>query len=581
MKKFSLIMVLTMVAMLVFAGYAMAAPTDSLEGFGGQYDGYDEGPDGEPVTRYTRSQDTSPYYNQDGDGLSQGVWDGQNMLDPRLLDEEAFVYEYVDQNGETYEFPVVNANRSGEKTGKWNNFRRNISGQAVHTRFSTNTNSCASCHMTHTAQGANLLFRANNYATCAACHDGSGIAFLNVFKPSSAIPFDEEGKQLGGTWTTSGTFGVDPAMNGSVHLATGDVANAAAPGGNRVGVDKFGNEEDVGDWSADFSCTSCHAAHGSYSFRLLHWNTNNISNRTPEQGGFWFEGLEIDENGNLWLRDPEITPAYGFEEVGDDYMVTAPLLYETFRRDIDSLWIYDANGESIGNGRGDRLTPAEVAGYIDFGAGTIDPAIYDGDISTVTVDVGLVLVVEGTDEDGRYKTGLEYNFFCAACHTDYEMELTNAAIGYNTDVAWQAERDRWVQGRAMTLTGIYSDAHRHTTYRGGYDNMDILDVNGNMMCVSCHFVHGSDTLIMSTADERVIGAAGTEYELNGKTFEEYVEDNMDINTSSALKRHTNMAVCWACHSGQRNDVFVNTDYFWNDIGDYDDTFEDIRGWNPR
>ncbi|EEG77723.1 cytochrome c3 family protein [Dethiobacter alkaliphilus] len=545
MKKFSLIMVLTMVAMLVFAGYAMAAPSDTLEGF---EDGV---------------QNTSPYYSYsevDGEpvyGSSIAEYDGYMMMDPRLLDEEAWEYELYDEEGvPTGEsFAVVNANRSGEKTGKWSDFRRRVSGQAVHTRFATNTNSCASCHMTHTAQGANLLFRANNYATCAACHDGSGIPMLNVFRPSEAIiqlsGTDEW--DLGGGHHTSGTFGVNPAMNGSVHLATGDVAIAAAPGGNRVGHLKDGTEEDTGDWSADFSCTSCHAPHGSYSFRLLHWNTNNISMRTPDEGGFWFEGLVTDANGNLWLNDPEVAPVYGFEKVGDNYMVTAPLVYTTSRGAVNSIYI---NGET---GRDIDLTA------VDFGAATVTGEYEAGTV----VNAGLSLVVEGQDEDGYYKTGLEYNFYCAACHTDYERKLTAGAVIDGEPAG----------GGAGVLTGIYSDAHRHTTHRTAADQMTIQDTGGNMMCVSCHYVHGTDALIMKTADERVIGTMALEAgEPGTEEFNAVVNANKDINTSSAIKRHTNMAVCWGCHSGTKNDVFVNTDYFWNDVDTYDDTFDSTRGW---
>ncbi len=43
--------------------------------------------------------------------------------------------------------------------------------QRTHGEYQNNTNSCASCHQTHTAAAKNLLFKDGVYSTCTACHE--------------------------------------------------------------------------------------------------------------------------------------------------------------------------------------------------------------------------------------------------------------------------------------------------------------------------------------------------------------------------------------------------------------------------
>ena len=75
--------------------------------------------------------------------------------------------------------------------------------QRTHGEYQNNTNSCASCHQTHTAASKPLLFKNGVYETCTACHDGT-LGFYNVFSASSA-----------------GTFAGTAAGNASMHLPDG------------------------------------------------------------------------------------------------------------------------------------------------------------------------------------------------------------------------------------------------------------------------------------------------------------------------------------------------------------------------
>jgi len=145
--------------------------------------------------------------------------------------------------------------------------------QRTHGEYQNNTNSCASCHQTHTGASKSLLFKDGVYNTCTACHDGT-LGFYNVFESSNA-----------------GTFGGTTMGNMSVHLADGTVQLKAAPGGNL--------SANSGSWVNEFNCASCHAPHGSYSERLLHYNPNGMGLAKTTDGGIGIKGGVISEFGTL------------------------------------------------------------------------------------------------------------------------------------------------------------------------------------------------------------------------------------------------------------------------------------------
>jgi predicted CXXCH cytochrome family protein len=153
-----------------------------------------------------------------------------------------------------------NANQTGVGVDKENNFSqaiKNVEGHKTHGDYQHNTNSCASCHQTHTAKtGSRLLFADTQYQTCVSCHDGT-LGFYNVLETGEKASLDG-----------AGTFGGSHANNMSIHMANNSMQIKAAPGGNPNGTNETGGVQ----WGAQFSCASCHAPHGSYSDRLLHYN---------------------------------------------------------------------------------------------------------------------------------------------------------------------------------------------------------------------------------------------------------------------------------------------------------------------
>jgi predicted CXXCH cytochrome family protein len=142
---------------------------------------------------------------------------------------------------------VFNANRTGHAgVDGFDGYLRNVGGQSVHQSFLLNTNSCASCHLTHTAPGEKLLFQRSVYNTCTACHfDGTmntydilreaGLAGGRFYDGDEPFAFD-----------VSGRSGV------SFHLATGLKTTGEAPGAD---------PSLEGWWERPFTCGSCPPRH--------------------------------------------------------------------------------------------------------------------------------------------------------------------------------------------------------------------------------------------------------------------------------------------------------------------------------
>jgi predicted CXXCH cytochrome family protein len=214
----------------------------------------------------------------------------------------------------------ANSNRSGEVAIVWDGgpLLRNVPGQLTHTAFQLNTNSCASCHMTHTAVGTNLLIQATTQDTCMACHDGT-IGFLNVNAPATGTT---SGAGMGGS-VAAGTFGIDTLRTPSMHNTVAGVTLSGAPGGNRAGI----TEQAGASWSTSFTCASCHAPHGSHSIRLLHANPNNVALRNIAAPAAGVAGGRWSPNARSNVLDVG-TGVYGFS--------VANAVYSPARQ----VWVY-------------------------------------------------------------------------------------------------------------------------------------------------------------------------------------------------------------------------------------------------
>ena len=415
---------------------------------------------------------------------------------------------------------LVNANQTGKNVDvndgtSFSDVIKNVEGHATHGEYTNDTNSCASCHQTHTASGRDLLFKNGVYNTCTACHDGT-LGFYNVFQGSNA-----------------GTFGGDPDKavgNASVHMATGVMTTSAAPGGNRTSTD-------VNTWGKEFTCASCHAPHGSYSDRLLHYNPNNMGATAPTDAAGNPTGGKKIVNATLALDSA--TGHYTAADA-DGNAITEPWLYGYTYGKPKAYWsqirvLYDSDGDGTAEWnhkvQGDPTKSYNDVLEVHYNEGYFtDPSgVLPADLGQVQMDVAPATVVKvgvnqiatapnnvPVNEVTTYVSGV--NAFCAACHTDYNANS------------------------AAEETGTFSSAFRHKISQGL--KSDMIGEGTSMVCLTCHFAHGTDAAIMLDAQNQPVTSP-------------------DVNASSALKRYTNMAVCWKCHSDSKAETFKNTQYFWD------------------
>jgi predicted CXXCH cytochrome family protein len=499
--------------------------------------------------------------------------------------------------------------------------------QRTHGEYQNNTNSCASCHQTHTAASKSLLFKDGVYSTCTACHDGT-LGFYNVFGNGDKA-------------SSAGTFGGTHDGNMSVHMADGAVKMKAAPGGNPNGT---------GTWDKEFNCASCHSPHGSYSDRLLHYNPNNMAASTPAEGGIKAGGYKADtkiavlpfaqkETGTtrfIGVKGTKTehgltTAKYDFIPADDvvimiyekapgktSYSKTdTPWMYgyptrgssgnnhyyytRFFTKDPTTVGFLNTNGTyptanapdvidhydyldesahikyAYGLVYGDPGTPvdnvafAEVSrAYVvkldlmpildtakDNGDGKLQAgeeltfgtvkittvnqrALYAGETNPLSVNIKdrWGVTTPGTDKVSGW--GVAMSGYCSSCHTDYLASTSNQTAGTEGEGTWDK-------------------AFRHTTTSDSYT------------CVRCHFAHGTDVEIMTDAHVRTVDKVAVDLkaetpaltDAEAKTLA--TEYMLDKGASSALKRFTNMAVCWSCHTSSKAEQLKNTDsYKYND-----------------
>ncbi|MBT2729635.1 cytochrome c3 family protein [Bacillus sp. ISL-75] len=447
--------------------------------------------------------------------------------------------------------------------------RKNLAGHNTHTSYQNNTNSCASCHQTHTAKGDQLLFADGVYQTCTACHDGT-LGFYNVFSDGSLTATSAK-------TTGAGTFG--GSHGSSMHMANDTVKINAAPGGNPLGdADKTKGTM----WGESFNCASCHAPHGSYSDRLLQYNPNGIGAMPASQGGMQLENVPVVDAlpavdaaapAVVLLRTEDaVADANGHKKVtvaqynkgASTYTKsTSPWLYGYDNRtngltywsrlvkSDDTIAAYGstsgvyfsydhAEAYSTSTAGADALKTAGkgflarpvVVKMAKNGFDVVQSAYFagaplaqfGGKTEQQLKDLGYKV---GTDTDKTVtNVGVQMSKFCAACHTDY----------------LQASSD----GKKSHF-GTATEAYRHSTNSDSYT------------CVRCHYSHGTDAYIMKDSLGRTIAdltATGGQYEGNEAGALGYMQDN---NASSALKKFTNMSVCWACHNSSHAETIKNTE----------------------
>ena len=469
---------------------------------------------------------------------------------------------------------LVNANKTGVGVGTNDGSTATTAvkikpNERAHGEYQNNTDSCASCHQTHTGAAAKLLFKDSVYDTCIACHDGT-LGVLNVFTPS-----------------TAGTFGGTALGNASMHLANGAMETKAAPGGNHQDTSANVVGGTGTGWNAEFNCASCHSPHGSYSDRLLNYNTNSIGSTdmyfetTP--GAFLLaDGITASPSnvpvksgglklvaGTIYTVLPAITlpvDVIAFKTMSNDavnlktnivpasqeatpvevivLMKKSGTTGTSWARDM-TPWINDAATSSratfttFTNAAGKSPVDANKVDTLKIKLGQAYVKSLDGTVTALdtvtTANISRAVVVkfdftttnEGTFNGLNIKQidissyaksgyGVQIAQYCAACHTDY-------------------------LAKSGTATGVWSQAFRHSTTSDTYT------------CLKCHFGHGTDITVMLDSKDQSLAALQT----GGMTLVDATAYLLDVNPSSALKRYTNMSICWKCHTSSHAGDFIN------------------------
>ncbi|WP_366923036.1 hypothetical protein MFMK1_003524 [Metallumcola ferriviriculae] len=465
--------------------------------------------------------------------------------------------------------------------------RRAEGNNFVHGQFKKNTNACASCHMTHIAAGEMLLIQNGIYNTCTACHDGT-IGKLNVF---DIPPYDAQVEAANFANIGGGTFGgmLDKAENASMHRPTGYLTLTAAPGGNRA-LDADLNADGINDietesWLGEFTCSSCHQPHGTYSDRLLVPNPANIERQAVTIADWQVIDDTIGNevwgavyNGALipgpWVYGEQygkgMTQTVVFEAIYNIDTNVTPMVIDPNKSQAEAGYILPESSHlnkqfAINYAEGvaeirDGYYPSEPLkiAIVPAMVVIVDRGKFQGDNDLAAAGV---YTVDETDDQtpaaNQYIQGLDgsitrwkganetengglngITWFCAACHTDYYADKFKTEEG--------------------GLEGKYTTAYRHTinremlpnkaspaeqlfVYEYGIYEGAAQDV---LTCLSCHYAHGTTMQIMRNADDTQA-------------------DSADVNPSSAIKRYVNMAVCWKCHAEQHNAELVNTESYYS------------------
>jgi len=389
-------------------------------------------------------------------------------------------------------------------------YERSVPGQSVHSSFALNTNSCASCHITHMALGSSLLFQRSIYNTCSTCHFDATMNGYNVL--TGIMP---GGAVAGGGRFFDGDFAAAGSRSGvSFHQATGSNQHWQAPGSpyNPHPVPGSPNPPpppppEGSPWMQPFTCASCHGPHGTFSGRHLHFNVNGQALRTgPVElvsvpGEVYLIPIFPYSNRTPWLFYDRNSPLFGTHGLR---------IYDSLNFDVTAA--FRVNHQL---GRVWLEEPAGEGPYrITFSQATIVDIVADA--------------VYG-QERTVYRGGVVN--FCTACHTGYLQPIT-------------------VDGNTYLYT-------RHANFEHPIDS-DITPFINNgfitrppdafpleqqggesqLVCLSCHFAHGTDAALMTRSN--LIDPA-------------YPEGSTSIPPETHLLRYgseanDNREVCLACHN---------------------------------
>jgi predicted CXXCH cytochrome family protein len=255
------------------------------------------------------------------------------------------------------------------------------------------------------------------------------------------------------------------------------------------------------------SCGNCHSTHNGDSATLLKFEeTESDLCLSCHDGTLGFYNVEKNSGAGVFNSTHD---SASMHNVGTVAIASAPGALNPTAEELQCSSCHNPHGST-----NDRLLKTTVNGKT-YSTAAIDLELVEDpayqDINLVTGPTGLKIYLSKgpvfVSQDLPDVPQRVYSNFCSTCHEDY---LKSSG--------------------SQRVDGHYT--HTTNSYKSGRN------------CASCHYAHGTDiTLLKDTAGKTV-----ADYVKTGWTQEKAEAYMKDVSAGgSAIKKYTNMAVCWACH----------------------------------
>jgi predicted CXXCH cytochrome family protein len=408
---------------------------------------------------------------------------------------------------------------------------------------------CASCHAPHGSFSDRLLHPNPNHMGNLPKAEGgkklNGIKVVTDITTKHAYT-DEEETALGGNYVLyKNVLAADPAV-GSDYALKGLVKDDVVyqvMKWNPEPKDASGNtlpaayEKDTDPWLHGYDWDAGHTT-------KLYWSSidGSITTKTYNADGTFkadvTKNYSILNTDSINKNDGTVIQGYGFMAVKK-----AAYTSSTFQMTIDTKGTTETT-DDVKINKLDSITKASIArAYVvklDMRTDAANTTKYKVPIFTTNVSALWkgTKWADGTDKAG---SGVKMSTYCSSCHTDY-------------------------LAHSGATSGTWNQAYRHSTDSDTYT------------CVRCHYAHGTDVTVMMDSKGKTVDQIA----LDANYFPELALDPtnpttvptaertaqakaymMDKAPSSALKRFTNMAVCWGCHTSSHSEGIRNSSSFDN------------------
>lgn len=403
-----------------------------------------------------------------------------------------------------------------------------------HQNFAANTDGCASCHTTHTAIGPKLLSGASTYIACTNCHDGTESVY------------DVKLGQIGTTDAVATTYQASNAglFEGNVTVGMANSRHVADSGSN-IDLANFGAN---GTYSGTntFTCAGCHDPHKkladfsgngtAYNARLLKVAPKVVANTDPKAVLNAVAG--VSGTGTATIVKSSDTNSVLSGQWG--YMNVYPQLPTLYTRSgtapsytytvVDpSTYTFTATTGVFNISSGFNIANTYVASYW-----TKAPLV------TINYTNNRTTTPSATGPETASYPDTNFNYWCATCHNDYGQSRDAKVTSGDYTNMYRHAVSKSDQGMAVAAkSGTFVPKINGTAISGA--SSIYLPVTsqtpGNILCITCHYAHGTKATSIVSADTLTINTAGTANGANQNTW----------TNKSKLLRYDNRDTCEACH----------------------------------